>query len=502
MLALTLFPTLMACSSSLELVPAFGSARGGDEVVVSGTRMPREAELAFADARATVLERKRGQLVVTTPPGIAGLTPVTLERFRDPAGIFVYRPLELVFEASADWYVPEVSAVRGALAHDLNGDGLDELVLLDEGGLRVFANHGSFDEVEPPSVGNPTGIAARDGVLFVCQADRGSRVLRWDGTLWTDDASIPAEGGCTGATVVDGRWVEQRSDGLRIWEGGTRVAAESTDTACTAESGTCDVQDGIALLSAGAVSWTAPADMVAVRMVLDGQATLVGEDASVPVEGPTAEVELTGASIRIEADRVSLDRIEAIDANGDVWPIADFEVWDPDVGYPGTPVALDGGLAVGGDEGVVWFDSSWALQPGRFTSSCAVGGMAALEGDGDGVPELYVGCEGQDLLYRSDSSVWFEDGAASLPVDLATATTVVAVDLDRDGLDEVLVGGWGAVDRLYHSNGATFEDWSARLPLSVQDTVAVLPTDVDGDGDVDLVLVRSNALQLLVMTGG
>ena len=493
--------TLLSCSSSLELVPAFGSARGGDEVVVSGTRMPRESELSFGGEPALVMERSRGQLVVTTPPGIAGLTPVTLERFRDPEGVFVYRPLELVFDASATWYVPEVSAVRAALAHDLDGDGLDELVILDEGGLRVFLNNGSFDAIEPPTVGAPTGIAARDGALFVCQADRGSRVLRWDGTLWTDDASIPAEGGCTGATVVDGRWVEHRGDGLRIWDDGSRVAAESTDTGCTPESGTCEVRDGIALLSAGAVSWAAPADMVAVRLVLDGKATLIG-DTTVTVDGPVAEIELTGPTIRIEADRVSLDRIEAIDVNGDVWPIEDFEVWDPDIGYAGTPVALDGGLAVGGAEGVVWFDASWALQPGRFTTSCVVGGMAAPEVDGDGVAELYVGCVGQDLLYRSDGSVWFEDAAASLPVDLATAATVVGVDLDRDGLDEVLVGGWGAVDRLYHSNGATLEDWSARLPLTVEDTVAVLPSDVDGDGDVDLMLVRSHGIQLLVMTGG
>ena len=182
--------------------------------------------------------------------------------------------------------------------------------------------------------------------------------------------------------------------------------------------------------------------------------------------------------------------------------LEDFETYAVDVDYAGSPAQVDGGLAVGGGNGVELFDASLELVPGRFVGECVTNDLEALDVDGDGEEELFAGCEGQDRLFRSDGQgFWFEDSAASLPVDQVPGAQISEADLDRDGLPELLLPTRGAVDRLYHSNGDGFEDWSARTPLEIDDTLALLPNDVDADGDLDLLVVRSDGLSLWVMTG-
>lgn len=504
---------LIACSPELEFSPSYGSARGGDTVVVTGTRIPRDPQLFFAGERAEVLDRSLRRAEVLTPRWIAGLVPVSLERLGKPEGFFLYQPLELLFEPSAEWYLPTLTGVQDALVYDLDGDGVLELVTVAEGAVAIWRNTG-FGELEAaPDPGfGPTvvAIAANQDTLFVCSSDRGPRRMGWDGSNYVIEESPPAEPGCLDAWWVPfegGAWVERRADGLRLWRDAERwPEASSVDGDCPVTLGECTVSEGIATMSSARLEVQLPEGATALSIRHEGALIVTIEGQEVNPAGAswstwTTQVEGV-SSLTIDAKTARIDHLVAWFGDHDSVLLQDFQTYPLDVPYAGSPARIDGGLAVGGANGIELFDAALELVPGRFSGECITNDLEALDVDGDGQEELFAACEGQDRLFRADGEgFWFEDSAASLPVDDVAGGEVSEADLDRDGLPELLVPSIGAVDRLYHGTGDGFEDWSARTPLQVQDTLALLPDDVDADGDLDLIVVRTDGLSLWVMTG-
>jgi len=117
------------------------------------------------------------------------------------------------------------------------------------------------------------------------------------------------------------------------------------------------------------------------------------------------------------------------------------------------------------------------------------GGVAILDADGDGWPDLYF-CDGAPpcRLYLNRKNGTFADatdrsGAPGPPSPMGAAVG----DVDGDGRDDLFVTGWRA-QRLYRNlGGGQFGDVTAHSGLhsDLWSTSAAF-ADLDGDGDLDL----------------
>jgi enediyne biosynthesis protein E4 len=127
------------------------------------------------------------------------------------------------------------------------------------------------------------------------------------------------------------------------------------------------------------------------------------------------------------------------------------------------------------------------------------GGVAILDADGDGLPDLYF-CNGGPIgdpagkpdpscrLYRNKGNWQFEDITERAGAPGPSYAMGAAVgDYDGDGRDDLFVTGWRD-QRLYRNlGGGTFEDATRRAGLTSDAwSTAVAFADLDGDGDQDL----------------
>ncbi|MCB9743587.1 MAG: VCBS repeat-containing protein [Alphaproteobacteria bacterium] len=571
--------TLAACSPvTLEVTPAEGSARGGEALTLRGRRLPKDVEVFIDGQPAEVLERvSRRELVVESPPGLAGLVDVQALGRRGEGeplvGGFLYLPLELEYARAPDHYLPTpAGTLAGAVAGDLDGDGLSEILLRDSQGavsLWLGGGQGAFTEAEPPLAEASGGLAiARTGqgpALFVCADD--ARAARWLTPEGEALPNAPEAGPCVGARALDldgdgvDELVELREGGVRVWRQGPEglehlSGLSPTDaegcgdiTAPEGLTADCQVAGGVATLSLsgqGVATWRLPLPALAqadagFTLELDGPSpslrvfddvgvsftltppagtgprslrTLPVAQWSPSTEGaePTLplrwlELDATPSS----AGTLALDAVLIELSENDRALIEGFERWPPDAELEGwaraaAATAEPPGLMLGGEAGLAYATlSAGALRPGAAPEvGCVVRDIAAADLEGDGLPELALACApGQDRLLRGDGQGrWFDDSAAVMPLDEAEGVALAVADLDRDGLPELIVATRGGVDRLYLGRGDRWVDGSARLDLSVQDSVAALPLDVDGDHDLDLLLVDEAGARLYVLAGG
>ena len=127
------------------------------------------------------------------------------------------------------------------------------------------------------------------------------------------------------------------------------------------------------------------------------------------------------------------------------------------------------------------------------------GGVAILDADGDGLPDLYF-CNGGPIgdpagkpdppcrLYRNKGDWHFEDITERAGAPGPSYAMGAAVgDYDGDGRDDLFVTGWRD-QRLYRNlGGGKFEDATRRAGLvSNAWSTAAAFADLDGDGDQDL----------------
>src|SRR5689334_453132 len=130
----------------------------------------------------------------------------------------------------------------------------------------------------------------------------------------------------------------------------------------------------------------------------------------------------------------------------------------------------------------------------------ASGGVAILDYDGDGLPDIYLlngstlaAMQGKEkppraALYHNLGNWKFEDVTEKAGVANERWGMGVAVgDYDNDGRPDIFVGNFG-VSRLYHNNGdGTFTDMAEKLGVARRGwSTGASFGDYDGDGRLDL----------------
>lgn len=132
------------------------------------------------------------------------------------------------------------------------------------------------------------------------------------------------------------------------------------------------------------------------------------------------------------------------------------------------------------------------------------GGVAVLDFDLDGRPDLYFPGGGQitanqplaglpGSLWQSRPDGTFRDVTEPAGVDLADLYThgVAVADIDADGFPDLLVTGYGGVRLFRNCGDGTFVEQSAQLGIeSPHWSSSAAFGDFDGDGLVDLYLVH------------
>lgn len=122
------------------------------------------------------------------------------------------------------------------------------------------------------------------------------------------------------------------------------------------------------------------------------------------------------------------------------------------------------------------------------------GGMAALDYDLDGRPDLLLCAPGQARLMRNLGGFRFDDVTAAAGLTGAVCRNgASSADFDNDGRpDLLLLHGVGDRDHLYRNEGGRFKDVTAAmgLPSAPAQTTSAVWFDYDGDGRLDLYLVE------------
>ena len=496
--------------------------------------------------------------------------------------------MDLQFTEAAAYYAPApTGALMDGLVVDLDSDGLDDILTLDAAGrLATWRSTGAGSLVEGGPVqpqGRVAGLAklSVEGQdhIFLCHSDGEAPrlvTLEAGGLIGVAGTAPPEAAQCTGAVPVDldgdgqPEIAELRADGsARLWAvtDGVLVPAlplEPVDPpdcppVVAAGAASCAVSAAVATLT---VEIAPAAFVLALPPVRQADAGLV-----LHLGGAVERLELTDAAGTIYTYRPTLtgpgDTVERVElppidtwetpegagrpsrplrqlavltyapleassltaqwgggllllSDGGEAPFGQTQAWPPDLvggvrdlaavdtdgdGLPELVAATPSGPALFERIG----DTFTPAGPGRLPAvPCDARAIEVVDIDEDDAAELFFTCLGQDLLFRGDGTGrFFEDSAATLPVDAGDGRGVASADLDLDGLPELIIATWTGVDRLYHGNGARFEDWSPRLGLSTGPGRRPLLLDLDDDRDLDVVVLQGQGqpARLLLMTG-
>ena len=383
----------------------------------------------------------------------------------------------------------EVGTCTGAMALDLDGDGVAEAVELRADGVRAWQVRA--DGLAP---WRRAALVEADGCGPLRGTDSDTAVCTVSGGA----ASLFAETDHPIALDLTLPPVMRVDDGLRVHATGDLHEVRVRDAAnerfiwvTDSASGWVDVPP--------VATWTPDTDGAEPQLPL-GRFSLV------------ADGERSGGVVSLQVSEVTLllpDGGEAVAATWEAAPLdlalgatALAALDTDDDGLPELVVGTATGLRLLVPDG----DGFSAAPVGAVPElpDCVVGALAAVDIDADGRAELFVACDGQDHLLRADGTGrLFDDTAASLPIDGAVGVAARFADLERDGVPELLISTDGSVDRLYRGDGAHFEDWSGRLDLLPGPGVALLPLDLDGDLDLDMVSLQGDGepSRLYLMTG-
>jgi len=115
-------------------------------------------------------------------------------------------------------------------------------------------------------------------------------------------------------------------------------------------------------------------------------------------------------------------------------------------------------------------------------------GGAAIDIDGDGVDELFIGGGQNDVVYKYNGSGFDEvaDAAGITKPDGDSSLSALVLDTDKDGRQDLIVtrpeGIW-----LYNNQGGTFEGKKLDAPTTEETTpLSVAVADINGDGHFDM----------------
>ncbi len=564
---------MLACSGEiLEIDPDEGSARGGQEVRISGKRLDTDVALYFGERKAFT-QASGKDLLATVPPGFAGLVDLTLSKGLGLEDAYMYQALELSFLQAAPHYLPEPQDILAGVSAQLNEDGAqDTAVLLADGRVQLWLASGEGAlSAEDPVVGPSAAIHATDlngdgidEVIVGANTGEWPRVVAGSVLPWAGGhVSAIGSADLNGDGLPELLFIES-GVGLRVlWNASedgevrmqvVRAEAEILPGSCPSISPAaeatvlCELQergDGFA----GKVSITGSGATVSVALPQVGrlpdriqwsQQRLDGGAQITPSLVDSAGTRVSGEPLPVDSqdwDTVSVDAsswagwdtlvepltlelsISAVDSaelgldtlrvdypDGGASGLSHYEQWPPlyaITASAGQPQAgdMDGDgdldLAMATSGGVLVLETvgetEWvALDAGRVPESCIPADLSWMGND------LALSCPAQDRLLRNDGAgYFFDDTAASMPVDDAAGAGIAAADLDRDGNLDLLIAS-STVDRLYLGTGSAFLDESPLLGLGASATRALLPLDVDGDGDLDVLAIGAGGARLFV----
>ncbi|MDB4959321.1 MAG: ASPIC/UnbV domain protein [Myxococcales bacterium] len=136
------------------------------------------------------------------------------------------------------------------------------------------------------------------------------------------------------------------------------------------------------------------------------------------------------------------------------------------------------------------------------------GGLAVVDLDGDGLPDIVTGSRmGGLTLFRNRGSLHFEKATDAGIDPTAAASAIAAADLDNDGDTDLVVASPAGVMRVLANQGdGRFVETAQFQGVGL--TEHVLPVDLDGDGLLDLyvsnrdIIVHANTTNRLYMNRG
>ena len=489
--------------------------------------MDSEISLYFGGSEAETQGAGK-ELLAIVPPGFAGLVDVTLSKGVGLEDGYMYQALELNFLQVAPHYLPESQAILSGVAGHLDqGSPEDVALLLSDGRVQLWmSSETGAMSAQDPVLGPSTAVHATDlngdGIdEVIVGADTGEwprlvggAVLPWAGgsvsaigSADLDQDGLPEllfiEAG-VGLRVL---WNASEGEDIRMQV--VRPDAELLPGSCpsitpAAESTVlCETQERgegyagrVSVTGSGAtvsvplpvvgrlpdrVQWAQQrleggaqitaslVDAAGVRLTADPQPvdtqdwSTVSVDASAWADWETLVEPLTlELSITVvDSAQLGLDTLRVDYPDGGASGLSHFERWPPlyaITATAGQPQAsdMDGDgdldLAMVTSGGVLVLETvgetEWqALAQGRVPESCVPADLSWVGAD------LALSCPGQDRLLRNDGAgYFFDDTAASMPVDDATGTGISTADLDRDGNLDLLIAS-GSVDRLYLGTG-------------------------------------------------
>ncbi len=145
-----------------------------------------------------------------------------------------------------------------------------------------------------------------------------------------------------------------------------------------------------------------------------------------------------------------------------------------------------------------WTDVTDALLAGSATTS----GVAFVDYDGDGDPDLYIANDGSaNQLLRNDSGTFVDATIAPLDDTGATRCSTWG-DYDNDGDLDVYLSRDGVSNQLYRNTGGVFTNVSNAPINDSGPGRAAMWVDENNDGKLDIYLVNDNANNALFRSFG
>jgi hypothetical protein len=426
------------------VVPDQVGPLGGTTVTITGTGFHPEGEVFFGDLPAvSTLVVSETNIEAVAPPLVAGKYHVWV---RQPgsqwASLFfglTVAPLDLAFaEAPAHAFTPfDDAATSWAVTTDLDGDGTRDIVLVADHEMRFLRGQGNGNfTLQPPEM-------APEGPLRFPSIPGATTLLSGD---WNGDKRVDL-------------FVTGQTNALLLQQVDGRFATPAEETPGLTDEGLFAITgdlNGDGLLDILLATTT-------------GHHYLINQ----PLEPGTFQL----------APDLWWPQVDEIAGSA---ALGDFDR-DGDLDLVTGAISATGGQMVRlylNDQGIFTAGEMGAIPP----IGEPVTALVALNIDGDQDLDLYLSCEGQDVLLRNDGFAhFFNDSTLALPVDNLPGGSVTAGDLDRDGFPDLVLGHSGAQNRIYLNDGkGHFRDETPRLPMVADDTTHCLVADADGNGTLDI----------------